>query len=342
VVVGAGTVTVGYVEPSGESPELARAEATAAAESLGGGAPPADAFELEGLVAVSLPGREAVLGLAQRIALARRCLEVVHPGEAAEGAASLEGSDGRRAVFRRIGRSEGSSDSVVRSAGRAYRTAGGAIDLESPERTYWIATSSDGRTALLREVARVDRAAFSLRAMPRLPFRRPVSMAPRLARAAANLARIRPGDRVLDPFLGTGALLAEAALLGGRAYGIDRDPTMVRGALRNFAQLGVEAAELVEGDAGEATFGDPAARFEAVLTDPPYGRASGTGGESAAAVWRRVGPRWADRVVPGGRVVAVVPPGFGSLEPPWDEEFSVRVRVHRSLTREFRVYRRDR
>src|SRR5208283_5504605 len=47
VVAGAGTVIVAYVEPSGESPELARAEAIAAAEALGGSAGPA---EIDGLV----------------------------------------------------------------------------------------------------------------------------------------------------------------------------------------------------------------------------------------------------------------------------------------------------
>ncbi len=331
---------VGYVEPSGEAPELARAEAIAAAEALGGGAPSADGLELDALVAVALPDRDALRRLGSRIALARRCLELVHPSETAEPAAAREGTEGRPAVFRRVGRSEGSSDSAVRSAGRAYRSAGGAIDLEVPERSYWIATAADGRTRLLREVARVDRAGFSSRAMPRLPFRRPVSMAPRLARAAANLARIRPGDRIVDPFLGTGALLAEAALLGGRVYGVDRDPSMVRGALRNFGHLGVEAAELLEGDAGAVAFGDAATRFEAVLTDPPYGRASATGKESAPDVWDRVVPRWAERVVPGGRVVAIVPSGFGPLDPPWVGRLAVRVRVHRSLTREFRVYER--
>jgi putative methyltransferase (TIGR01177 family) len=332
---------VGYVELSGESPALARAEAIGAAEALGGGPAPAGTTAFPGLFPVLLPERKAVRSLARRLALARRCLTVVRAGEAAVAAASLEGEGGLRAVFRRVGSSEGSSDASVREAGRAYGTAGGAIDLEQPERRYWIANGADGGTTLLLEAAAVDRKEMSERAMPRLPFQRPISLPTRLARAAANLARVHAGDRVVDPFLGTGALLAESGLLWARVYGIDRDPGMVRGALRNFSYLGVEASEIVEGDAGDVEFRSPDAMFDALLTDPPYGRASATGGEEARSVWQRVVPRWAERVVPGGWVVVVVPPVFEPLGAPWRETLMVPVRVHRSLTRQFRVYRRS-
>ena len=176
--------------------------------------------------------------------------------------------------------------------------------------------------------------------MPALPFQRPVSLPPRFARAAANLARVRAGDRVVDPFVGTGALLAEAGLLGGRLFGIDLDPTMVRGALRNLAHLGRHAEELVVGDAGSIEFADPGVRFDALVTDPPYGRASSTGGEGAAAVLARVLPRWADRVRPGGRVVVIVPGPIAPPGPEWTSVVRASVRVHRSLTREFRVFER--
>ena len=72
---------------------------------------------------------------------------------------------------------------------------------------------------------------------------------------------------MIDPFLGTGALAAEAALLGARVVGIDRDPEMVRGALRNFAHLGVVADRVAEGDAGAVDFDEPDLKFDAVLTD---------------------------------------------------------------------------
>lgn len=329
---------VAYVEPSGEAPDLAAAEAVAAAEALGGieGAP-----EVEGLVSVRLRDPELVPRLAARLGLARRCLVAVRSAEELHRAVALEGPGGRSAVFRRLGRSPGANDPGIRSAGRVYREAGGRIDLDAPERRFWLARRTDGTEGLLEEVAAVDRRAASARRMPMLPFQRPISLPPRLARAAANLARVRPGDRVVDPFLGTGALLAEAGLLGARTYGIDRDPEMVRGALRNLAHLGVEPSELLVGDSGSVEFRDPTQPFDAVLTDPPYGRSSGSGGEGPAEVLQRVVPRWGTRLRPGGLLVVIAPTGGPTLPPPWAVRFSAQVRVHRSLTREFRVYDRS-
>jgi len=326
-----------FVEPSGESRELAAAEAASAAEALGGGS---GAPRVEGLVTVHLPEARDAVRLADRLALAHRCLRGVGRETSVGSAIAQEAALGRSAVFRRLGRSPGATDDGVLAAGRAYREGGGRIDLATPERRFWLGRDLDGGEVLLEEVARVDRRAASARRMPMLPFQRPVSLPPRLARAAANLARVRPGDRVVDPFLGTGALLAEAGLLGARTFGIDRDPDMVRGALRNLAHYGLEASELLAGDSGSVQFSDPALRFDAVLTDPPYGRASGTGGEDPAAVLLRVVPRWGELLRPGGLLVVVLPVGAPSLPAPWEVLRSVAVRVHRSLTREFRVYAR--
>ncbi len=330
-----------YVEPSGESPALAEAEAVAAAEALGGRAAGA-ASDVEGLVAVELPDGVSADRLADRLALAHRCLARVDATESAALAASREGARGEAAAFRRLGRPGGTADTGVLAAGRAYKSAGGRIDLEVPRRRFWLARDGTGVDRLLEEVGTIDRAAASRRRMPLLPFRRPVSLAPRPARAAANLARVRPGDRVLDPFLGTGALLAEAGLLGGRLYGIDRDAAMVRGALRNLAYLGVSAEELVVGDAATVGFASATGSFAAVLTDPPYGRSSSTGAESPDRLIARTVPRWGERLSAGGRVVLIVPSGAEALSPPFELRLVVAVRVHRSLTREFRVYERAR
>lgn len=329
-----------YVELSGEAPSLASAEAEAAAEAIGGG-PAADAVDLPGTRAVELASARDASRLAARLALARRCLELRAEAAAVGDTTEREGRTGHAAAFRRLGRPTGGGDADLLELGRRYKHGGGRIDLERPERCFWLARSTEGIDVLLEEIATVDRPAAGRRRMPLLPFQRPVSLPPRLARAAANLARVRPADRVVDPFVGTGALLAEAGLLGGRTYGVDLDAEMVRGALRNFAHLKVVAEELRVGDAGEVEFSEPAAPFDSVLTDPPYGRSSSTGGETADALVLRVLPRWAERVRPGGRVVVVSPAGAARLSAPWELRTAVPVRVHRSLTREFRVYERS-
>ncbi len=331
------------VEVSGESLPLARAEAVAAAEAIGG-QPGRDGPEWgPTLVSVELPDGRSGRELADRLGLARRVLELRAEPAAVDDVWPELATGSRSAAVRRLGRpSSGSQDAGVLAAGRAFARAGGRVDLERPDRRLWLIGQGPGRDALFEETAAIDRPAASARRMPTLPFQRPVALPPRLARAAANLARIRPGDRVLDPFLGTGALLAEAGLLGGRLYGIDRDPAMVRGALRNLRHLGVSAEELVIGDAGTAELTDPEGNFDAILTDPPYGRASSTGGESARAVVERVLPRWAVRVRPGGRVVLISPGPVAPFRDGWRERLAVPVRVHRSLTRQFCVFERAR
>jgi len=328
-----------FVEVSGESPALGGAEAVAASEALGGGVSSAGP-PFPGLVAVQLPDVPSLVHLAERLALAHRCLRPLASEEDFDRALRSEAAAGESAAFRRLGSDSGTPDAEILAAGRAYKSGGGRIDLRHPARRFWFARDAVGREWLFEEVGTVDRAAVGLRRMPLLPFQRPVSLPPRLARAAANLARIRSGDRVLDPFLGTGALLAEAGLLGGRLYGIDRDPTMVRGALENLTHLGLSADAIVVGDAGDVEFEDPELRFDALLTDPPYGRSSSTGGETAHRLVERVVPRWAQRLATAGRVVLVVPSGAPELPAPWMRILSVPVRVHRSLTREFRVYQR--
>ena len=48
------------------------------------------------------------------------------------------------------------------------------------------------------------------------PFFHPGCMSPKLARCMANLARVKEGDTVLDPFCGTGGILSLAVILIGK------------------------------------------------------------------------------------------------------------------------------
>jgi len=330
----------GFVELSQESLELAAAEAISAAEALGGRGIPGERT-VPVLAPVELPDRSALAALADRLALARRCLVSLPAPDGLVAAARRAGHQGGSAAFRRIGRpSGGDADEEVLACGRAFKLGGGTINLDHPSRRFWLANPPELPEQLLEEVATIDRSAPTRRRMPLLPFRRPVSLPPRLARAAVNLARVVPGERILDPFLGTGALLAEAGLVGGRLYGIDRDSAMVRGALQNFAHLGVAAEELVVGDARVVEFSEPSTRFSAVVTDTPYGRSSSTGGSTAAVLIEEVMGRWSERLTRDGRLLVIAPAGFAVHDVPGVLRFRVAVRVHRSLTREFCLYER--
>jgi tRNA (guanine10-N2)-dimethyltransferase len=332
-----------WVELSGENIELARAEAMAVVTTLGGKAVGGSGEVPSAFLSAEWPANSEVGPLVERLALARRVfLELAGPEGAAveralEDGARSRGGSARLDWFR----SPADGSDLLHHLADAYVRGGGSIRMERPDRRFLLVAASRKELHLLEEKAAVDRHQYEGRRMPRLPFQRPVSLAPRLARAAANLAGAGPGQRVADPFVGTGALLLEAGLLGARLFGSDIDVDMVRGAMRNLSAFGLSAEALTVRDAAEASVDLPWPEVDAILTDPPYGRASSTGGEEPTELLRRVLPRWAERVARGGRIVVIGPAGPEALPPPWRKVFSATERVHRSLSREFRVYRRD-
>lgn len=333
------------VELSAESMPLAWAEVEGAAAAVGGRVlTPCDPPPTDRLVEVELRDRASARELAQRLAFARRLIEFRGPAlPPATAGWTEQARSGASASVRWIGHARrGGTDPAIDAVARAWSGSGGRIDLDHPDRRFWLRPRPGSPPELGEEIGAVDRSLLFARRMSRLPFRRPVSLDPRLARAAVNLARVRPRDRVIDPFAGTGALLAEAALLGARVVGVDMDVTMVRGAARNFQHVGVAAEAWIVGDAEEAVT-NPLAQgsFDALVTDVPYGRSSGTQGEAVDRLLHRVLPVWADRIRPEGFAVVV---SAGPTEPlgrPWVQRRAVAVRQHRSLTRTFSVYQRQ-
>ncbi len=330
---------------SGENHRLARAELTGAARRLGGReVEPSVVVGVPGRATVELPDQAAAIQLASRLALAHRCAKA-WPEMDLEGLESgLNDAGGAHspAAFQWVSGSAGTRPpEILRRLGAAYQAGGGRISLDHPARRFWVEPTPGDRIRLFEEVGIVDRPSFSARRTPKLPFQRPVTLAPRLARALVNLARVGPGDRVVDPFVGTGSLLLEAALVGARTVGVDASATMVRGALENFAHLGQTPEMLRQADAADAAAEFPREAFDALVTDPPYGRASGTRGEDPERLWSRALVAWSERVRLGGRLAIVVP--AGSEVPRFDARLEqvIPQRVHRSLTREFRVYVRE-
>ncbi|MCI4358153.1 MAG: RsmD family RNA methyltransferase [Thermoplasmata archaeon] len=336
-------MTEWLVELSAENLPLARAELLGAVRALlghvEGRAGPLPRFDW-----VVLPDSVRPQELAGRLALARRVVRPWSEGPFQATETWLRAEATRTPVsasFRPATSSSALAPSKeVGAWAEAWKAGGGRIDLVRPTRRFLTRDSPEGVRLVGEEIAPVDRRELDRRRMPRLPFQRPVSLPPKLARAASNLASIRAGDRVVDPFVGTGALLLEAALLGARVSGVDRDAEMVRGTLQNLARFGVEAERLVADDGESASQRFEPGSVKAILTDPPYGRASGSAGEEPERLVRRVLSSWSDRVVPGGRIVVITPGGPDPLDAPWLRTVSVADRVHRSLTREFRVYER--
>lgn len=112
----------------------------------------------------------------------------------------------------------------------------------------------------------------------------PTSMDAELAFVMANMARVRPGDLVNDPFCGTGGVLVACAALGAICIGSDINILALRGKGKhtnitsNFKQydltppIGLMRADVLHAPIGRGLKG----WFDAVVCDPPYGIKEGT------------------------------------------------------------------
>ncbi len=212
------------------------------------------------------------------------------------------------------------------------------VDLEAP-RTVILAILSGNLIHLGILLAEVDRSAFRERDVSRRPFKHPASMNPRLARAMVNLARVRRGDVVLDPFVGAGGIALEVLSVGGRLLGCDVDRRMVAGTELNLRHYGyAEGYHLWVCDATSLRLDR---QVDAVVTDPPYGRSTPLT-DHPLRTFSALVSRVTDFLRLGGRLVAAYP-----AEAHPDEviasylevEEAVDYREHKSLTRRIVVAR---
>lgn len=212
----------------------------------------------------------------------------------------------------------------------------GGVDLERPRTDVRVVFS---RSVFVgRLLASVDRAAYERRKNRYMPFTYPASLHPKFARALVNLACVGPGGRLLDPFCGTGAVPIEASLAGLRAIGSDLSQKMIDGSRRNLSHVGV-TAELHVCDVGDIA--KVVGPVDGIATDPPYGRSTSTKGESIQSLYRRALAAFAE-VLEQGSFAAMVVPSLELVENAEDFRLveSHRLRIHRSLTRNFCVLER--
>jgi tRNA (guanine10-N2)-dimethyltransferase len=110
-------------------------------------------------------------------------------------------------------------------------------------------------------------------------FFHPSMMNSQLARVMCNLAGIMPGNIVLDPFCGGGGILCEISSIGAIGIGVDVNWSLLVGAMTNLVEMKDMDSSIVQGDSRLSPF--QTASFDAIVTDPPYGRASSTRGAKA-------------------------------------------------------------
>ncbi|MFN0252423.1 MAG: TRM11 family SAM-dependent methyltransferase, partial [Kofleriaceae bacterium] len=164
----------------------------------------------------------------------------------------------------------------------------------------------------------------------------PAASHPSVAAAVAWLAAIEPGDRVWDPFCGSGLELVESALRGaGTVIGSDLDDAALAAARDNLAAAGIatdDAAARTNNDAARARANDrgdagarttdagarvtamlahgdartfaPGGRVDAIVTNPPLGSRVHV---DAGALLADALPHFARQLRGGGRLVWITP-----------------------------------
>ena len=175
---------------------------------------------------------------------------------------------------------------TLRNTGRSVRVVPNtALELNSAQVIHNRLTTEVGCELLLIRDGRQTHLAQTLYVQDiddyaRRDFGRPKRDAfvgmlpPKLAQTMINLAQLKPGQRVLDPFCGTGVVLQEAALMSAGVYGTDLSERMVDYTRDNLQWLkdtyDITFEEYFEvGDATSTTWQQP---IDCVVTEAYLGQ----------------------------------------------------------------------
>ncbi len=206
----------------------------------------------------------------------------------------------------------------------------GNVNLDNPKNIVMVYNANKLHIGV--EILSIKSEDFENRRSKNLPISYPITMHPRLARFIVNLARVKKGNKILDPFCGTGSILIEAGLIALKVFGSDIDDKMLNASQMNLKKFKIEA-DLKKWDVGEIE-----GEYNAIVTDPPYGRSSSSKGEKIYELYERAFKKFSEiapKVVialPDERAIKIGEKYFNLVE-------VYPYRVHKSLTRYFSYFR---
>jgi tRNA (guanine10-N2)-dimethyltransferase len=209
------------------------------------------------------------------------------------------------------------------------------VDLENPNTEIRVLLSK--KFYICRKLFDVDRGCFEQRRVIYRPFFSPISLHPRLARVLVNLSGVRKGEKLLDPFCGTGGILLEAGLVGIHVFGSDFDIKMVEGCKKTLHYYGIQPLEIFQADVGEIR---KIGKVDAVVSDFPYGRSTRINRDLKnlyARAFENI-----NTVLKKNKLAVIGLPSRDAVEiaKPYLETLHIYpVWVHKSLTRYFTVFR---
>lgn len=216
---------------------------------------------------------------------------------------------------------EKNTEGLKDELGELLKTPNNTVDLENPDEVINVYIMDDSYV-LGRQIQEIDRNLFKQRKNQNRPFSAPISLDPVLARVMVNLSEISAGGKILDPFCGTGGILIEAGLCGILPCGSDVQEEMVEGARKNLEEYGILNHRIREAGIKETEEKFSDKKFDGVVTDLPYGKASRSEG-SPVEKFLEVAPELTD-----GKIVFMYDkPEIAGYESDFE------IYVHRSLTR---------
>lgn len=214
------------------------------------------------------------------------------------------------------------------------------VNLENPE--TFLRTVVLGNKILVCErlIKRAKKHYYELKPHKR-PFFYPGSMSPKLARGMNNLARVKKGGTVLDPFCGTGGILIEAGIIGAKVVGIDIDEKMVLGTKKNLQYCNIKDYEVFQGNARNIKL---PYKVDAIVTDPPYGISASTAGIESKRIYKESLLSMQEILKEDGYICMATPHYLDIHELVSHTKFKIieqyDIRMHKSLTRVISVLKR--
>ncbi len=193
----------------------------------------------------------------------------------------------------RLGFASGHKRAVVWRVARDVSAAAPAL-INDPQATTWeVQVDDEAGTVVLVPKRFVD---------PRWAWRVadiPAASHPTVAAALAQVAGIRAGEDVWDPFCGSGLELIECALRGAKVVGSDLDEAALAAAKANLEAAKVDG-KLATADARVYSCHP----VSAIVTNPPLGSRVQI---DAAALLVECVANFARQLGPGGRLVWITP-----------------------------------
>ncbi len=216
------------------------------------------------------------------------------------------------------------------------------VDLENPDVELHGVLTED-YLVFGEKVGEIKRSRLLHERGASMPFTRSGMMNAALARCMVNLACVKRGDVVLDPFCGPGGILTEIIRVGCKAVGIDIDPEMVEMAKVNLSFMGFKNFYVKQGDARKLRrFLD--GKVNAIVTDPPYSISTSSFGESTTHVIKCFMPEAYSLLKEKGYMCISHPEGIDMTEIAEKEGFmfleSFKMRMHRSLIRQINILKK--